>query len=106
MDCPKCTGTRKTGPVHVNYGYDKTIGGCRGEWKDSMSCYFCGGSGQVPDDTPARIETGKAMRTEREQRGETLKEASLRMGISAAQLSAIETGRPIKQPAHQSEGRA
>lgn len=105
MDCPKCTGTGSTGPVHINRGYDKDIGGCRGEWRDSIPCYFCMGSGSVPNDTLDRIAAGKSMRSERDKRGETLKDASLRMGISAAQLSAIETGRPTKQPAHQGEGR-
>lgn len=103
MNCPKCQGAGATGPVHVNYGYVQGVG-CCGEWLDSVRCYFCGGTGLVPDDTPERIEAGKAKRSERYQRGETLKEASLRMGISAAQLSAIEMGRPLKQPANQGEG--
>lgn len=93
MKCPDCCGTGKTGHVHVNFGYDERTGGCRGEWRETMPCLRCKGSGEVSDEMAQWMADGKAMRDARVARGESLMEAARRMGMGSAELSAIEHGR-------------
>lgn len=90
--CPDCKGTGKTGPVHVNYGYDQKLGRCRGEWKDNIPCSRCNGSGTVPDEMAEWIYAGRKMRDARVARGESIYECAKRLGTSSAELSAIERG--------------
>lgn len=91
MQCPVCNG-KKFILAFVNQGdlgphhYGRT------------PCYFCRETGVVDDGYPARAEAGKKMRLDRLARGETLKEASDKMGISPADLSSIESGRLLRDP--------
>lgn len=85
--CHRCHGAGFVGPVHCNRGDEPH------EWIDRMQCDVCGGGGELtPDQVMART-AGAAMRRARVDRGESLLEASKRLGMSPAQLSAIESGR-------------
>lgn len=87
LPCQFCRGKGKTGPVHINRG------NAPHEWRESMDCHHCAGTGRWTPERHARWEAGQAMRAERIARDESLREAAKRLGISPARLSAIETGR-------------
>lgn len=83
--CPHCRG-EKGGVAHINTGPDRPH-----EW-GWLPCSTCAGTGEVSDEHLARIERGNRVRAERLARDESLREAAKRMGITAAELSAIERG--------------
>jgi hypothetical protein len=85
--CPHCNG-RGGGEAFINRGPD--ISTHSREWVD---CMQCSGAKYVDADVVRRIEKGQAMRDARVARKQSLLEASQRMGISSAELSAIEHGR-------------
>lgn len=87
LRCPHCDG-RKGSHCFINRGPDIKTHSV--EWRD---CLTCNGSGQVDRRRAALIEQGKEMRDARVGRRESLLEASKRMGIGPAELSAIEHGR-------------
>lgn len=93
MECPDCKGTGEGGPVHVNTGYNRNTGRCDGYWKNKSDCFRCKGKGEVPDEMNEWVRQGKAMRKSRVESGELLSDAADRMGISSAELSAMECGR-------------
>lgn len=93
MICPDCNGAGKTGPVHLNKGFNEQSGRCDGEWRESISCMRCSGEGIVPDAMADWIANGLTMRSARRVAGESLSAAAKRMGITVPQLSAIEHGR-------------
>lgn len=93
MKCHQCNGTGKTGLIHFNKGFNEQKGGCDGEWRESMPCLPCDGSGQVPDEMADWIAFGKDFREKRRSRGETIGQAATRLKLSVPQLSAIENGR-------------
>lgn len=85
MICPMCKG-EKGGQGHVNYGGARP---CEFKW---IACMRCKGTGAVPDEQGPWIEAGMKRRAERLARDMSLWEEAKRLGISAAQLSAIEHG--------------
>lgn len=85
MKCPVCEG-QKGGPGHVNYGGARP---CEFKWID---CFRCKGTGAIPDEQAAWIEEGKKRRADRVSRDVSLREEAKRLGISSAELSAIEHG--------------
>jgi len=87
LTCQHCFGQGWTGPVHINRG----ALGC--EWVDRMDCQSCAGTGQWTAEQAVRFRDGQKARQERVERGETLREAARRLGVSAAALSAFEQGR-------------
>lgn len=87
IPCKFCEGRGYTGPVHVYRGDG------RGEWIDRIECTHCGETGIWDEAHLARYEEGQAHRKERVSRGESLREAAARLGVSPAQLSSFETGR-------------
>ena len=62
-----------------------------------MDKLTCGGSGYWTAQQAVAARNGSAMRQKRIERGESLLEASRRLGMSPAQLSAIEHGRAISE---------
>jgi hypothetical protein len=86
MQCARCGGQGGAN-AFVNRGED--ISKHTYEW---CKCLTCGGSGVVTDEQARRIERGQAMRDKRVADGITLMEASRRLGVGPAQLSAIERG--------------
>lgn len=89
--CPKCGGKpAEPSVVFMNTGEDYTKH--RQEMR-VMPCGVCDGSGQATPEQAHRYWEGRRMRDERIARGETLGEAAERMGLTPAQLSAIEHGR-------------
>jgi len=87
--CPDCNGA-KGGQALVNYR-DR---GCVLEWAD---CSLCKGSGEVSDDTLARREEGRQRRADRIARHVSLHTEAETLGITVAELSAIEMGREYRQ---------
>ena len=92
MQCPKCDGTGKGGPLHINKGPNQK-GICEGHWFRESLCPFCTGSGEVPDHVAGWIADGKALRNERISRNELSINAARKLGISLTEFSAAETGR-------------
>lgn len=89
MICPDCKGEKRVF-AHLNYGGERP-----GEFKH-IDCFRCKGAGEVPDEQAQWIEEGKKRRAERVARDITLRDEARRLGISAADLSAIERGmRPM-----------
>ncbi len=86
MDCPTCKGK---GEVfgHTNTGQDSS----NHHW-GSTTCHRCKGSGSVPDEMEQWIEEGKRAAAKRCASGETLFQKANRLGISCAELSAMESG--------------
>lgn len=85
--CPRCDGSGKTGPVHINRGSKPH------EWRSEMACDFCGGAGKISEDQADAMKLGKAFRERRVARDESLREAAKRLGMKASELSALERGR-------------
>lgn len=85
--CETCGGRGSTGPVHINRG------DAPHEWRESMPCRDCAGTGRWTAERHARWQAGQKMRAERLARGESLREAAQRMGITPARLCDIEAGR-------------
>lgn len=91
--CQRCNGLGTVGPVHINKG------DAPHEWR-MMRCDGCNGSGYWTAAQAIRARDGEAMRAARVERGETLRMAARRMGITPSQLSAIECGRvPFRRDA-------
>lgn len=86
LTCPTCDGTGKTGPVHINRGEQPH------EWRESMPCLTCAGNKTIHNDKAIAMEFGRAARNKRVARGESLREASKRYGMSPAELSGLERG--------------
>jgi hypothetical protein len=87
MECPHCRGE---GGVHafVNRGPDISTHSV-----DWIRCLTCDGAGAITGERASLIERGEDMRKARVARGESLLEASRRLGIGPAALSAAEHGR-------------
>lgn len=83
--CPDCKGKKRVF-AHVNRGEK----GCDFRHID---CSRCKGFGAIPQEQLAWIEAGRKRRAERVARDVSLMEEAKRLGITSAQLSAIETGR-------------
>lgn len=92
--CETCGGEGSTGPVHINRG------DAPHEWRGSMPCHDCDGTGQWTAERHARWQAGQKMRAERLARGESLREAAKRMGITPAKLSVTEAGRAVLESEH------
>lgn len=87
MECPTCKGEKRS-LAHLNTGLDSS----KHRW-EVIDCMTCQGTGQITPEHAKRIEEGKALRAKRLKSGELLYEAAARMGITPAQLSAMEQGR-------------
>lgn len=85
--CRYCDGRGYVGPVHVNRG---SLGS---EWLDRIECTHCGETGQWDEEHVAMYEEGQRHKRDRVMRGETLREAAARLGLTPGQLSSFETGR-------------
>lgn len=83
--CPDCKGNKRVF-AHVNSGGK----GC--DFRH-IACLRCKGTGAIPWEQLAWIEAGRKRRSERVARDVSLMEEAKRLGITSAQLSAIETGR-------------
>lgn len=89
LTCQYCQGVGYIGPVHVNRGDSPH------QWLERVDCSECGGTGTWSVQRAINYRDGQAMRTARVDRGESLREASKRLGITAAELCSIEAGRAI-----------
>lgn len=87
--CPACKGEKEVFVFADGHHEDGTAFSRNG----LMACFTCKGVGSISDEHAARIVAGKKLRDERVARREGLMEASTRLGMSPAELSAIETGR-------------
>ena len=85
--CPHCNGDGGH-DCHINRGFDSSTHTF--EWR---RCETCEGDGVVSDERAKLIAEGKAWRDARVARMETLLEASRKLGIGPAELSALELGR-------------
>lgn len=85
--CTHCDGKGWTGPVHVNMGNGKH------EWRERMECFRCGGAGKITWQQAEAIRIGDEFRRARVEAGDSIRDMSKRLGISAADLSAYEHGR-------------
>lgn len=86
ITCPHCNGERKVF-AFLNNGPDY-----RTHTSMWIDCRTCLGKGVITREHADRIVAGSSMREQRVQRGESLREAAKRLGISAVELSAIERG--------------
>lgn len=89
VTCPACRGKDAVESVRF---VTKSNGEHRHEI-GAWPCDLCKGAKVVTAAQAAAFAKGRQMRDERVARGESLFEAAKRMGISSAQLSAIEHGR-------------
>lgn len=86
MICPMCQGEK------IVSGLVKFADG-RPCAMQEFSCFRCGGAGEIPDEQAEWIRLGDRLRRTRIARGESLREAAKRLGVSAASLSDLEHGR-------------
>ena len=84
VDCPDCKGTGKM------FGF--LCGGKR-PGLQTIPCLECRGSGQTPVRPAAWLALGIEQRARRVERDESLREMSLRTGVSPVQLSQEERGK-------------
>ncbi len=93
MICPSCKG-KGTSVAFVDWHDDSKEHGMDGELME-LECHYCGGTGAIADVEAwrKREQRGRNMRNERKSKGESLRDAAKRMGISATKLSQIERGR-------------
>lgn len=89
--CAICRGTGDIGPVHVRFA-------THGEWRETMPCHDCGGTGRWSSERLAAYEQGQGMRAARVERGESIRDASKRLGIRPAELCRIERGDVGRKP--------
>lgn len=89
--CPFCRGN-KGATCHVNTGLDSS----KHYWK-WFDCEQCGGTGEVTEKHYNHVIAARLKRVERSERNETLLDCAKRLGISVAELSAIESGRDYKE---------
>lgn len=88
MQCPHCKGEGGT-DAFINRGPD-----IRTHSFGWVTCATCDGAGTISGAAAQRVERGELLRKARVLRRESLMEASRRLGISPADLSAVEHGRP------------
>ena len=85
VKCPVCLGN-----CRVFVAIDRSNGIGDIGWRP---CYECGGSGTVTEERANAIRKGRELRQARVNRGETLREAATKMGITTIELSRIEQGK-------------
>lgn len=84
-ECPDCGGKGTRGLF--------TDGPKGGRYIEAAACLFCGGKGRVD---PRRVEwrrIGRGHLSARVQRRESVRDCAARLGITPAELSAMEHGR-------------
>jgi hypothetical protein len=81
IPCPKCNGTGLGGSFLLR---GKIV---------TAPCTLCGGATYVSIDVAKWIPLGEKHRKERVEEGISLRERATALGITAARLSAMETGR-------------
>ena len=86
--CPECDGK----PLPPRVFFASGPEGCRAG-VDESPCDFCEGTGKAPYAKARDRTIGRQKREERIARREGLMEAATRMGVSPAELSAMEYGR-------------
>ncbi len=80
MMCPRCEGAgRFCGSL--NTGEDYLAHHAR-----SMECPLCGGSGAISEELSNKVRTGEEHRRKRLDRGETVRQAAARLGVSVAEI--------------------
>lgn len=84
VDCPDCKGTGKM------IGF---VCGGKHPGLQAITCLECGGSGRAAKRPPEWRSAGAAQRARRVERLESLREMSLRTGVSPVQLSQEERGK-------------
>lgn len=89
MTCPSCKGNSPRQAFAFVTRKDRSCG-CE---IVTITCRVCDGAGNATAADCLRLLAGMAMRHARCLRGETTFAAAKRMGISSAQLSAIEHGK-------------
>lgn len=85
--CPRCGG-KGTTFAFVNTGEDHTK-----HYFGIFKCDQCGGSGSITKEHYEQHLAGKIQRDARVAAGISLREKAQQLGISAAELSAIERGK-------------
>ena len=94
--CPHCDGLGA-----VSGFVDGFRNGRRhGELRRDIPCFTCDGKGRIPTHQFNWIEEGRVHRSQRQERKESLHAAAARLGISAAEVSAMEMGRMNPAPLH------
>lgn len=89
--CPECNGTGRTkGPVHINRGDQPH------EWVESLRCFCCDGVRYISQAHWDARERGAELRKQRIARGETLREAAQRQGVTSSEISRQERGKPAR----------
>ena len=83
--CPRCQGGR-TFSAFVD-------GPSGGRYEPALLCGLCQGTGEVPEKVAEWLAKGTAHRLDRVARGVSIGQAAKCLGITAAQLSAMEHGR-------------
>lgn len=84
LPCPRCTGAG---------GYYALVYRPTGCTNEQLICSTCQGAGYVSSEVQGWIDEGEAHRSARVGREESLRECARRLGVSAAIISAMETGR-------------
>ncbi len=82
--CPRCRG---------DGGYHAIVTRATGCTEEYLQCHLCAGAGRISDEVVEWLKVGSEHRNQRVERLESLRECAKRLGISAALLSAMETGR-------------
>lgn len=86
MICPSCKGKGESFG-HCNTGLDSSQ-----HYWGKVTCLRCKGTGKVADEMKQWIADGAAMAKARRDNNLTLFEAAKTLGISPAELSAMENG--------------
>lgn len=84
MICPDCKGTKKTLCL---------VDGQRYSGPAELACSRCRGTGEVDPDMERWMKIGGTHRTWRVAQWESMAACAKRLGVSAADLSAMEAGR-------------
>lgn len=94
MICPECHGDRKvSGVMHVNSGAG------RAEWLrfQGVQCVECDGSGEISEARAEEILAGQTRRLDRIERGLSLREEARRLGMTALELSDLESATTLEK---------
>jgi len=87
--CPQCDGTGTLAGFVDGFRQGRRYG----EFRRDIVCFTCNGFGKIPQQQFNWMEEGRVHMQQRKERGESIFAAAARLGVTVAELNAMEHGR-------------
>lgn len=98
--CPQCDGTGTLAGFVDGFRQGRRYG----EFRRDIVCFTCNGLGKIPQHQFNWMEEGRVHMQQRKERGESIFAAAARLGVTVAELNAMEHGRMNPAGLHQDRG--